>query len=114
MAASNIDNSDTLAYAVNHIFLPPQLPHEDDFKPKEETEIVRLVHRSLEKFRDHVPVSRRSLLETVMSIIGTIPLVHEASNDVLSISEDSLRRALVGLSAQGISTLVPSLKLPCR
>ncbi len=54
---------DATSYLLHHIFLPPQLPHEDDFHLQHERALLDAVLQSSGKFRRHVPERQRGFAD---------------------------------------------------
>ena len=49
-----------LDYIINHVFLPPQLPHKDDTNASLSAHLIEKVIEAQRSFHDHVPEEQRS------------------------------------------------------
>lgn len=88
-----------IQYFVDHVFLPPKLPHRDDSHPQIEDALLQHVARQLQVFRDTVTSYVTGDMEPVLTMFKYLLGVHDAEG--LAINEGKLREALKTLSRQG-------------
>lgn len=91
MEAPGHASHDAISYLINHIFLPPELPQQDDSTHDREAFLVSTVIESLENFvHNGIPDSVKGAIANLRDVL--------ASQDV---SEKALLRALGQLVEQG-------------
>ncbi|KAG8952385.1 hypothetical protein FRC03_012168 [Tulasnella sp. 419] len=54
-----LESSQSLLFTINHVFMPPQLPQEDDFKHEREQALCQSVLDAAEEFHSHLPINER-------------------------------------------------------
>jgi hypothetical protein len=107
MASATTDASNNqlppcaMMYLVHHMFLPPKLPHEDDFDSKYETILLNITAGSLVKFKDHVAHDQKNLVNSVITMITNLRAVREPSGRNGSLNEARLGHALEELCKKG-------------
>jgi hypothetical protein len=92
-------NPEAVAYLINHVFLPPQVPQSDDFNPKLESIIIKVATASLQKFLHASNVSQQVSIASAIAMITSLSEVHDPATSY--VSENKLRDALVHLCRQG-------------
>jgi hypothetical protein len=85
-------------YVINHIFLPPRLPSEDDFDPHSENFILRMLHDSLQMYRGIVHLDERHAVDSVLAMITNMESAHDNN---LALTCSKLITAMKNLSCQG-------------
>lgn len=92
-------------YLIHHIFLPPQLPDEDDAAPTNDHALIQIVVRSLTRFRDRVPEIQHQMVDEATAMMRRMAAVHECfespSTKWLAISEGNLVSTLEDLCSKG-------------
>ncbi|KAG7294015.1 hypothetical protein NEMBOFW57_004076 [Staphylotrichum longicolle] len=74
--ARNKENAKSLDFMINHVFLPPRLPQEDDTDPEDLFATVQTLCESVSRFRTLEPTSRTSVqpaLEMLKQFLKTYP-----------------------------------------
>ncbi|PGH08676.1 hypothetical protein AJ79_05958 [Helicocarpus griseus UAMH5409] len=94
-----------IMYLVHHIFLPPELPQEDDFDLRYEAILLDICFEALERFRLYVGPEQRVVVQTVIDMVSNLKSVRDSSDG--SIREDQLKEAMRRLcnKADGIIPL---------
>lgn len=103
-------NPEAVTYLINHVFLPPQVPQSDDFDPKLESIIIKVVTASLQKLLHSSKLSQQVTIASATAMITSLSEVHDPATR--SVSEHKLRDALVNLCRQGEHTICP-FTIPC-
>ena len=83
-------------YIIHHVFLPPQLPQQDDFAPELDDALVDLVASSLQEF--HSLQGNNGTVDAVISMARNFRTVH---NEFGRIAHARLEETLVRLSEDG-------------
>jgi hypothetical protein len=96
--SSNRLPSRAIMYLIRHIFLPPKLPHEDDFDSEYETILLDTTVDALLKFKDCVTYEQNGIIDSVIAMITNLRTVHDSFSTV---SEQKLGNALRDLCKKG-------------
>lgn len=91
---------DAARYLINHIFLPPKLPGEDDYEPKHEKSLLELLSEALSAYKSHIPVDQDDAVNSIASMIDRTKDVHDYHGHVNS---SKLKSRLHELCEQGES-----------
>jgi hypothetical protein len=89
---------DTFHYLINHVFLPPKLPHQDDTNPVHEKTLLETVSTALQRFRSYFLPSERLELDRCIRMINALVYLRDG-NGFLNLAV--LDKELVGLSNTG-------------
>ncbi|KAK1708175.1 uncharacterized protein BDZ83DRAFT_768810 [Colletotrichum acutatum] len=84
----------TSVYIYHHVFLPPQLPQSDDFSPINESALLEFVHDSVAEFREYVPKSQTSSVNTAIGLMQAMARLHQPLGDTVAIDESELLQIL--------------------
>jgi hypothetical protein len=98
--SSNTLPSGAIMYLIHHIFLPPKLPHEDDFDSKYETILLDTTIDVLLKFKHCVTYDQNGIIDSVIAMVTNLRTVRD-SDTVGAVSEGMLRNALRDLCKKG-------------
>ena len=98
-------NPEAVTYLINHVFLPPEVPQSDDFNPKLESIIIKVVTASLQKLLHSSNLSQQVTIASAIAMITSLIEVHDPATR--SVSENKLRDALVNLCRQGEHIICP-------
>lgn len=102
-------------FFVNHLFLPPQLPHQDDTNDDLDEALLRLVTVALAAFRADVPSHQRAAVDRVISSIQWLAGLRDGKE---AVSEAKLLEALEKLSdaprGKYFWNTLPSRRAPTR
>ena len=90
-----------IMYLVHHIFLPPKLPHEDDFDLEFETILLDTTIDILLKSKGYITYDQSVLIDSVIATIANLRTVCDSFGTVGAISEGKLGNALRGLCKKG-------------
>ncbi|KAI1804470.1 hypothetical protein F4811DRAFT_552846 [Daldinia bambusicola] len=88
-------------YIINHVFLPPQLPHEDDYKVKHEETLLKIVIEALSVFRGYVEGQEANAVDLAITTMRHLHQSHVFTGNKLSIDEKGLLEAFQLLSQEG-------------
>lgn len=89
---------EAISYLFHHIFLPPKLPHDDDYDPLYDKALLDQVIEALCQFRDHVSSHEADICTTVLTMLtrlGRTCSLHGA------VDEMELKKALIELNTEG-------------
>ncbi|KAM3067027.1 hypothetical protein ACMFMG_011809 [Clarireedia jacksonii] len=89
---------EAVMYMLYHIFLPPNLPQQDDFNPQHETFLLNTIDDALQKFKAATEESLQHIIECVIVMVENLRRVREDSG---AISEQTLKSALGELANIG-------------
>ena len=89
-----------IMYLIHHIFLPPKLPHEDDFDSKYETILLDTTVDVLLKFKGCVTYDQHGIIDSVIAMVTNLRAVRD-SDTVGAVSEGKLGNALRDLCKKG-------------
>ena len=87
-----------IMYLIHHIFLPPKLPHEDDFDSDYETILLDTTIDNLLKFKDCVTYDQRGIIDSVIAVVTTLRNIRDPFG---AVSEGKLGNALRDLCKKG-------------
>jgi hypothetical protein len=88
-------------YLLNHVFLPPQLPQEDDYDAAYESVLLVTVGDALDQFKALVSKQHRDIVDAVTKMVTLLRWTRGPNGEV---NEDSLRQALETLGTSGECT----------
>lgn len=89
--SSNRTPFDAIMYMIHHVFLPPQLPQEDDFDPQHEKTLLDTISDALRVFKADAGYSLKGVIESISDMMGNLRIVRDDSG---AISEEKLESAL--------------------
>ncbi|KAF7592066.1 hypothetical protein BBP40_000732 [Aspergillus hancockii] len=92
-----------LEYLINHVFLPPKVPQEDDYNSDHEKLLLKVVLDALTIFKRHVPTEWLSTIDLVIDMVQNIKSMLD---DKGFMNEEGLRESLQGLSVTGGTLLL--------
>ncbi|OJJ43588.1 hypothetical protein ASPZODRAFT_28243 [Penicilliopsis zonata CBS 506.65] len=89
---------DAALFLVNHVFLPPKVPGEDDTDDHHEQILVDLVLSSLRQFRRHLQPDQHGSIHTAISMLATFKKIHDSLGRETAVNNIALLDALAVLS----------------
>lgn len=92
--------SETSLYLVHHIFLPPKLPREDDYKPEYELMLLENCVEALQQFKVYVSDSEADSIAAAVTMVTRLAHICGPNGDV---DEKEFRNALTQLYTEGKS-----------
>jgi hypothetical protein len=97
----------SLNYIIDHIFLPPKLPQNDDLNLTNEYKLCQLVHRFAKEYRDLLPTDQR--WNTLTQMLNVLCVSQESS----TLSNDYMQESLEKMQCGGktMDTSYPLLRL---
>ncbi len=109
--SSNQLSSGAIIYLIRHIFLPPKLPHQDDFDSVYEMILLDTTVDVLLKFKDCVTYDQNGIIDSVIAMVTNLRTVHDSFGTVCAVSEEKLASALRDLCKKGKAHVPRSLRL---
>lgn len=100
MSSNNVP-SGTMMYLIHHMFLPPKLPHADDYESKREVILLETTIDALRKFKDFVAHDQHHIVDSVTAMVTSMKTVHDPSASKGGILQGKLEDALKNLCRQG-------------
>lgn len=97
--------TNSLAYLIHHLVLPPKLPQSDDFDPQHERILLRTTIHALQEFRTHLSNPVQSL--DIQSVVSTVTNLLNSRHTNGSVSESQLSSTLAGLNTSTDQGMVP-------
>ncbi|KAI0844999.1 hypothetical protein F5Y00DRAFT_265964 [Daldinia vernicosa] len=88
-------------YIINHVFLPPQLPHENDYDVKNEEALLKAALQSLNTFREYVQGDEANAVESVITTMEHLHRNHDYIGSKSSTDEKRLLGAFCLLNRKG-------------
>ncbi|KAE8351981.1 hypothetical protein BDV28DRAFT_149490 [Aspergillus coremiiformis] len=85
---------EAIEYLVNHIFLPPKVPQEEDYKADYEKAMLKVVVAALKVFKSHAATDWHSTTDSVIQMVQDLDSILYADGFV---NKDQLHRSLKGL-----------------
>lgn len=92
---------EAIMYCVHHVFLPPKLPHKDDFDWNHEEVLLGITLDALVKFKDGGTNEQISVIDSVILMVANLRKVHDSSGSVGVVSESELTNMLKDLCNTG-------------
>ncbi|KAH8807698.1 hypothetical protein F5884DRAFT_880995 [Xylogone sp. PMI_703] len=77
-----MDSIQSLRYIINHVFLPPKLPHEDDGDASSDRVLLEECETALRIFRQHVSRGKQRRLSVCARAFRKMSKMREASGDM--------------------------------
>jgi hypothetical protein len=91
-------NASQLEYIFNHVFLPPNVPQNDDYQDSNEKVLLRVVGYAMNKFKNHVSHDMALVIEQVGSMIDRLSRLLDRDGIT---NGERLRKALANLGTEG-------------
>jgi len=76
-AAKNMTDKEALIYQINHVFLPPDLPQEDDKNESHEKALLETVCLGLKLFREYFPTNQRYKLDHCIRMVDNMICIRD-------------------------------------
>lgn len=89
---------DAAAYLINHVFLPPKLPQEDDYQPHLDIALLQSTISALSAFRDCVSNDRHASINAAIKMFLNMRKVHFDGD----VNEKELLKALKNVTSDGM------------
>lgn len=83
-----------LGYIFNHVFLPPNVPQEDDSQDFDEKALLRIIEHALKQFKDHVSKDMSVVIDNVYQ---TVHRLHTLLDQGGVTSGERLQEALTSI-----------------
>ncbi|KAK7942691.1 uncharacterized protein PG986_011804 [Apiospora aurea] len=93
-----VDNRSALLYLIDHVFLPPKLPQEDDFTFPKNHALLKNVLDALHQFGRHVAHDHVSDIQRAVGLVSTMI----DCRPKLNLDERKVGDALAGLTPDGV------------
>ncbi|KXJ86074.1 hypothetical protein Micbo1qcDRAFT_219949 [Microdochium bolleyi] len=93
-------------YAINHLFLPPKLPEQDDYSQREVQALCDFVVSVLQNFLVHTSTQHKTTVQAGIDLLDSFMDVHTVGKEVVSIQPDRLVGKLRQLCTEGGSVLL--------
>ena len=98
---SNRLPSGPITYLIRHMFLPPKLPHKDDFNSEYETTMLDTTIDGLLKFKSCATSDQNGIIDSVIAMVTSLRTVCDSFGTEGAVSEERLRNALIDLCKKG-------------
>jgi hypothetical protein len=92
--------ADGLHYVVDHVFLPPKLPQEDDSSDSNDATLCDMVHKAAEAFCNVLPAHKQGRWTPILKMLDNIHTLHQSS-----FRDDQIISAMQDMRPGGISNL---------
>ena len=96
---SNRTPLDAIVYMIHHIFLPPELPQEDDFDPQHERILLDTTSDALRMFKTAAEYGQRDIIESIRAMIDNLRILRDDSG---AIDSGKFESALQELPQRGM------------
>ena len=93
-----------LEYIINHVFLPPKLPHQDDSGVEETNALIKTVLATTNVFQNHLSEQERSGWISCMKMMRNMIELKDRSGHLMA---EKLQLALREMSEGGMSWPFP-------
>lgn len=87
-----------LKYIFNHVFLPPDVPQEDDYRDSHEKALLRVIELALENFKAHIDDELRLVIERVREMIHRLAVLLDRDGIA---NGERLQNALASIANEG-------------
>jgi hypothetical protein len=91
-------NANQLKYIFNHVFLPPNVPQEDDYRDSDEKALLRVIEHALEQFKSHITHELRLVIENICGMIHRLGVLLDRDGIT---NGERLQDALANLANEG-------------
>ena len=91
------NRGDQLYYVVNHVFLPPKLPQEDDLDATMEHALCLLVYDAAKLYVDFLPPYQHEKWHAIVDMLKNIHLSHETEE----LSKGQINRSMATMQPKG-------------
>jgi hypothetical protein len=92
--------ADELHYVVDHVFLPPKLPQEDDSSDSNDAALCDLVCQVAKAYCNDLPASKQGRWAPILKMLDNIHTFHKSS-----LSDNQIVSAMQDMQPGGISNL---------
>ncbi|KUJ21678.1 uncharacterized protein LY89DRAFT_637548 [Mollisia scopiformis] len=80
--SSNSPSIAAIQYLINHVFLPPRLPQEDDSKAQHESLLINITIDALSKFKVHVNNDQSDNITSVLQMMIVLKNIHPPHSNI--------------------------------
>lgn len=91
-------NAAQLKYVFNHVFLPPNVPQEDDYQDRDEKVLLGVVAHALKQFKHHVSHDIPLVVEKVGDMVNRLSMLLDRGGIT---NGERLQDALAKLGTEG-------------
>jgi len=95
-----MDLSQSLHYIINHVFLPPKLPQEDDSDVKEESALIEQCEEALRSFQALISPNEHERWAVCTKMLSKMLAMRDVSGDMTS---GKVEASLESMTDRGIS-----------
>jgi hypothetical protein len=99
--SSEANSRGAITYLIHHMFLPPQLPHKDDFDLSHEKFMLETTLGGLSRFKQCLPPPQRQITDSVIAMIMSLQATNQTSGSTGGSPEECFRETLKQLDTQG-------------
>ncbi|KAH7012648.1 uncharacterized protein B0I36DRAFT_52815 [Microdochium trichocladiopsis] len=92
---------ESILYAINHLFLPPQLPQQHDYSQACVRSLVGFVTQALQDFEHHSEGFHQSVTKTAANVLLTFSELHAIGDSQVSVQPEMLATRLRDLCTKG-------------
>ena len=87
-------------YIVNHVFLPPELPQDDDSDPKKDTALITVMLAAMKSFLDFCPPQEHHIWKAHVQMLEAMLDIQDQAGGLLALK---LQRRIRDLNDGGTS-----------
>lgn len=99
--AGGVMTRESIVYAINHLFLPPQLPQKHDYSQTCVRTLVGFVTQALQDFEHHSDGSHQSNTKTAANVLLSFSELHAIGDSQIIVQPEMLATRLRELCTKG-------------
>lgn len=88
----------SLEYMINHVFLPPQLPQDDDSGSTDDIPLLQEVGAALDAFQSYLPMQQHQKLDTCARMVKTVLKLRDSGS---GLDREKLGKCLEEMKVHG-------------
>lgn len=94
-------SNDEIDYIIHHVFLPPELPHRDNYSVEKEATLLKIVIQGLSAFKDRMQDGPTHGVNAAITTMKHLRLIHDSSMGIAGADEGTFVEAFEMLSQKG-------------
>lgn len=92
--SSDATSRDAITYLTRHVFLPPQLPHADDFDSNHESFMLDPILGGLSRFKQCLSLAQRQIIDSVIAMITSLKATNKTTSSTGGGPEECFKETL--------------------